>query len=434
MTGGIGIPPKGKLRIGLYGSSPIVGGAELYFKDLLWRVDRNDFDVTLYYLPWPQFDRFLAVDKLRATTFVCPVRVKEVGSPFTTDRGTSRARRHMATARKRLVGVLSLPVKVAAATVLRYLYLPYNVAHLYRVFRRYPVDVLHINNGGYPGAVGAQAAAIAAKLAGCRRCVMIVANTPFVPQFPRVLEHLVDGMVMRAVDRFLAMTPTLARLLAENRGVSPAQIEVIPYGAEDPPPETGVIPIDPVRRPRVVMVAQFLKHKGHVHLLKAVARIGDAVPGLTVTFVGGGPARPEVESLAATLGISGQVEFAGYLTQDQVFERIRESDVFVLPSEMEGMPYAILHAMSLGKAVVSTRVGGIPDFVVDGVTGILTEPRDVEALAAALETLLKDVNVAEAMGAAGRREFEERYTVHKMVSDYEKLYKRLAAPMQAARR
>jgi glycosyltransferase involved in cell wall biosynthesis len=90
------------------------------------------------------------------------------------------------------------------------------------------------------------------------------------------------------------------------------------------------------------------------------------------------------------------------------------------------MPYAILHAMSLAKAVISTRVGGIPDLVVDGVTGILIEPRDIQALGAALQVLLRDTRVADAMGAAGRLRYEEHFTVHEMIKAYEKLYRSLS--------
>jgi L-malate glycosyltransferase len=101
---------------------------------------------------------------------------------------------------------------------------------------------------------------------------------------------------------------------------------------------------------------------------------------------------------------------------------LRQARMFVLSSISEGVPLAVLEAMASGLAVAATRVGGVPDIVSDGVTGLLTPPRDPAALAAALMRLHGDDTLTSAMGARGRRRVEEAFDVRRMVAAYEQLY------------
>src|SRR4029079_5219080 len=113
-----------------------------------------------------------------------------------------------------------------------------------------------------------------------------------------------------------------------------------------------------------------------------------------------GPARTTLESLRDRSGLSGWVVFAG--TRRDIPGVLHAMDVFVLPSLYEGFGIAILEAMAAGKAVVATRVGGIPEFVVPGETGLLVEPGNAMALAEAIGCLLRDPEQARHMGNRGR--------------------------------
>jgi glycosyltransferase involved in cell wall biosynthesis len=117
------------------------------------------------------------------------------------------------------------------------------------------------------------------------------------------------------------------------------------------------------------------------------------------------------------------VVFAGHRTD--VPEILQALDIFVLPSNWEGLPNAVLEAMAAGLPVVATRVGGVPEVVVEGQTGILVPPRDPNALADALLTLLRDPNLRRRMGQAGRQRVQEYFSVDQMVSKTETLYEQL---------
>jgi glycosyltransferase involved in cell wall biosynthesis len=323
--------------------------------------------------------------------------------------------------------------------VVRHALLPVNVSRLGRALRATPLDVLHVVNGGYPGAVSAQAAVIAARRAGCRACVLTVANTPCRRGAPRSAERAVDALVRRSVDAVIVPSAALGRCLAARRGFAPGQMEVIPYGVREsygapPAPPGGPGPAAPGDRgaprdggPLVGMVAACLPHKGHRHLLEAVARLGPRVPGLRLLLVGDGPTRDDVAAAVRALGLADRVTLLGFRPLPEVVRLIGRLDVLAHPSELEAMPYVILHAMSQGTPVVATDVGAVAEVVLAGRTGLVVPPRDVPALAGALETLATQPALARALGRAGRARYDAEFRLETMVARHDRLYARLAA-------
>jgi glycosyltransferase involved in cell wall biosynthesis len=178
--------------------------------------------------------------------------------------------------------------------------------------------------------------------------------------------------------------------------------------------------------PVVGCVARLVPGRGHDVLLEAVARLAARLPGLRVLLVGRGEERPAVEALAARLGLGGVVAFAGYRDQD-LPEVLAAMDCFaLLGGGAEESCRAVLEAMAMGRPVVAARAGAIPETVVDGETGWLVE-RDATAVAAALETVLRDPAQARRMGAAGRRRVEAGFTSDARAALVEALYRRLLA-------
>lgn len=164
---------------------------------------------------------------------------------------------------------------------------------------------------------------------------------------------------------------------------------------------------------RFVMVARFAAPKNQTRLLHALASIG--CRGWRLELIGDGETRADCQQLAEKLGISEQVVFTGEV-QD-VPARLERSDVFVLISDWEGLPFSIIEAMRAGLPVVASDVGGIGELINDGSNGFLV-PRDGEAfLTDRLQTLLQSPERREAMSLASRQRYESEFTFERM---YEK--------------
>ncbi|MGC9398865.1 MAG: glycosyltransferase [Anaerolineae bacterium] len=172
-------------------------------------------------------------------------------------------------------------------------------------------------------------------------------------------------------------------------------------------------------------VGRFVEPKGYPHLLDAMVRIQAHLPDVKALLVGDGVLRPAMEEKAHALGLSDSVIFTGI--RRDVPEILALLDVFVLPSLWEGLPLALLEAMAAGLPVVATRVGGVPEVVVDGVTGLLVPPRDPHALADAILRLLRDPALRRRMGEAGRARVAAHFSVEQMVRKIEALYEQLLA-------
>ncbi len=161
--------------------------------------------------------------------------------------------------------------------------------------------------------------------------------------------------------------------------------------------------------------------KGHEFLLHAVAKLKARCPELKCLLVGEGDQREALEWLARELRIGGNVVFCG--AQDEVAPFIQVSEMTVLPSISEGLPIAVVESLALGIPVVATRVGGVPEVVLDGENGLIVEPRDAAALAHAIEQLLRNPAGARRMGAAGREWVQSRFSLESMLHSYEEYYR-----------
>jgi glycosyltransferase involved in cell wall biosynthesis len=148
-------------------------------------------------------------------------------------------------------------------------------------------------------------------------------------------------------------------------------------------------------------------------------------PEVEFVIIGDGPLRGEIAAQAARLGLDPHLHLLGELSP--VAPLLRGFDVFVISSIIEGMPNALLEALALERPVVATRVGGIPEIVTHGESGLLVPPADPAAMADAILRLLDDPRLAAACGAAGRRTIEARYGLDAMAARFTALYEELAA-------
>jgi L-malate glycosyltransferase len=167
-------------------------------------------------------------------------------------------------------------------------------------------------------------------------------------------------------------------------------------------------------------VGRLVPVKGHECLLSAMKIFLERVSDAKLILVGDGPLREQLVRLASLLGIEKQVIFMGH--QDKVYDLINAMDVFVLPSLHEGMPMVLLEALFLGRPVVASRVGGMPEVIGHGDGGVLIDPGNPEELAQNLSSLWQDRPRAEQLGRAGKNRVKEGFTALLMAQRTADLY------------
>ncbi len=179
-----------------------------------------------------------------------------------------------------------------------------------------------------------------------------------------------------------------------------------------------------------VFVGRLSPEKDVATLLDAAAIAVRQVPRFRLRIAGAGPCAADLAARARELRLDAAVEFLGEV--GDIPALLRRASLFVLPSRTEGLPLTVLEAMASGLPVVATRVGGTPEAVVDGVSGVLVPPGEPMSLAAALCRVYSDPAAGAQMGLAGSRRVQELFDVRTMVSQYESLYEEVLQ-LRAAR-
>jgi len=224
-------------------------------------------------------------------------------------------------------------------------------------------------------------------------------------------------------DRYVAVAHSVAEQLV-GAGAAPDRVAVIPSAVDlaeiDAAPDTD--PLGLGAGPKVGCVGALAPEKGQAVLLAAWPEVLAAVPDARLAVVGDGPQRARLEELARQWP-QGSVRFAGF--RNDVASCLKSFDLVVLPSLAEGVGGAVIEAMACRRAVVASRVGGLPEVVADGVTGLLVPPGDPARLAEAVVGLLVDPDQRTRMGEAGRTRVATDFTVERMVASYLELYRGL---------
>ncbi|NIN68386.1 MAG: glycosyltransferase [Anaerolineae bacterium] len=238
---------------------------------------------------------------------------------------------------------------------------------------------------------------------------------------------LANKVLMPFIDRFVAVAQAHKSYLVRREGLDPNKIVVIHNGVdghrfEGAPAASLREELDiPPNATTAGIVAVLRPEKAHEVFLEAVARVYQSFPSAYFLIVGDGPERERLEKMSERLGIESRVRFCGH--RADVASVLADIDVVLLSSDpvVETFPMALLEAMAAGKPVVATRVGSVPEMVVDGVTGYLVPPRSPEAMAHQMLHLLADGELRAEMGAAGRQRVNMRFTTKRMVAETEQL-------------
>lgn len=222
----------------------------------------------------------------------------------------------------------------------------------------------------------------------------------------------------RKVDAVVAISKSVAAALLEG-GVSGEKIRVIPSGI-DPEPFRRAWGSGMSGPPVVGTVAVLEERKGHRFLLEAAALLKRRGLKLRYRLAGEGSEEKRIQRLARELGLDGDVELLGFVSDIPGF--LSTIDIFALPSLHEGLGVSALEAMAAAKPVIATRVGGLQELVEDQVSGILVPPKNAEALADSIARLVSEPELARAMGLRGLERVRQEFTLEQMARRNEELY------------
>jgi colanic acid/amylovoran biosynthesis glycosyltransferase len=209
---------------------------------------------------------------------------------------------------------------------------------------------------------------------------------------------------LREMEGIITVSEVTRQRLIDLVGLDPSRLHVIPCGVDIPVPCPRHETSD---RVACLAVGRLVQKKGPLDALRAFHRAYRRFPRLTLEWIGDGPLRKEAEAFIREHRLEGVVVFQGRRPHAFILERLRQADLFLLPSctspsgDEEGLPVSILEAMAHGLPVLSTRHAGIPEAVLDGLTGTLVEERDWKTLGEALLRLAADGDRRHQMGQEG---------------------------------
>lgn len=262
-----------------------------------------------------------------------------------------------------------------------------------------------------------------------RRPVVFTEHGRHFPDTPSRKRAIVNRLLLKRCDRLFGCGAAVRQALIDNEGLPESRVEVIYNGVDlkalsKPTPgareriraEFGYSTNDFV----AVQVARLHELKDHQTALKAVDEARQKIPGLRLLLAGDGDQRSAIEQTIRDRGLEQTVTLAG--TRKDIADLLAASDVFLMSSISEGIPLTVIEAMAARRPVVSTAVGGLPELIEHGVTGMLAPSGDATSLATSLVQLYRDADLRKQMAdvAAGRA--QEKFSLQGMLNSYRDVY------------
>ena len=313
----------------------------------------------------------------------------------------------------------------------KYFSLFVNTFILFRFFRRQEINILHINNGGYPGAYSCTSAVFAGKLAGINKIIYVVNNIAQDFKRPdRWLDYTLDFFVKRFVTVFITGSEYAGVRLRKILNLDKNKSLVINNGIERrevtlTKDEFRIKYSIPKNKLLASVVANLEKRKGHIFLFEAILQIKKQCSKSDLPFFvieGVGSEKEILKNFILENDLAQDILMLDYMPN--VFNLLNASDFVILPSiENEDFPNIIIEAMSLGKVVIGTKIAGIPEQIVDFKTGLIIKPNDSEELKEAILKLATDPGLIQQLSIESLSRFDTLYEKSIAVKKYQSLYK-----------
>ena len=253
----------------------------------------------------------------------------------------------------------------------------------------------------------------AAKLAGIRRCIHTVHNVADKEAEGR-LQKIVNGIFFRwSWSVPVALSPMVQQTVVDFYGLPQEKVPVIYNGVDLSRciPKESYATGEPIR---LIHVGRFNEQKNHRRLLEAFSLFRKEYPSAQLVLLGDGELLEDTKQYANQLSLEDNVSFLG--SQSNVHPYLHDADLFLLPSDYEGMPMTIIEAMGTGLPVVATNVGGVPDMITHGESGLLTE-LSAEAVCSAIRQLADSEQLRETLGKRARED-SMRFSAEHMARQY----------------
>jgi glycogen(starch) synthase len=231
----------------------------------------------------------------------------------------------------------------------------------------------------------------------------------------------IAGQTLRTADWVVGCS---AAILQRARQITPtisSRSSVIYNGID-----AAVPPAAPVSEPRLLYVGRLAHEKGADVTIDAFALLKQQLPAARLTVAGDGPMRAHLESRATRAGVRDSIDFLGWVVPDRVTRLISEQAVVIMPSRQDSLPLVALEAGAMARPVVASRVGGLPEIIVNEETGVLVDSDDARGFADACARLLTAPAEAVRMGRAARNRVRDLFSWERHVAAYDALYRSLA--------
>ena len=300
------------------------------------------------------------------------------------------------------------------------------ILDLYKLIKNYKFDIIHCH-GSKAGLIGR----LAAWMAGSPVIIVTVHNFVVYEEVPLVKRFLFTGgekFLSSRTTGIITVSRALKKEMTQIFGIPDHKITAI-YNGIDLERFRNIPDQATLRKkygisahkPVVGTVARMAPQKGLAYFIDAAALLVREGCQGKFMIVGDGPLRPELEAQAARLGLADRLIFTGY--QAEIIPFLKLFDVFVTPSIAEGLSITTIEAMAAGKAVVASAVGGLPELVKSEDNGLLVTPRDAQAMAKAIGTLLDRPGVCDRMGQSGMRMVKADFSKDMMVGKTADFYR-----------